>query len=102
MDKGFAHKTAKNIANGKRTRSAKTKTDAYHRNAGKLTQEMLKKGTVFQIRDRSGRNQYLLQVRGKHGNKNGIWEYVWDPRTQSVTHQRFRHKAAIDGRANGR
>jgi hypothetical protein len=75
------------------------KGDPLHRAASFVSKEQLKKGGVT-ITGGDGIKRTLLQTEGSFNGKSGIFEYIIDPKTQNITHQRFISGGKINGKPN--
>ena len=76
------------------------KSDAYHRGASFLSKSQLEAGTVFTIKNNKNEPFQLLQTNGGMNGTDGIFEYIYDPRKNIVTHQLFIPNGKITGYPN--
>lgn len=74
--------------------------DMDHFAAEFLTKEQLAAGRAFSIRGGDGVQRNLLQVEGGLNGKTGIFEYILDPKSGTVTHQLFIPGGKITGIPN--
>ncbi len=90
-----SEQAAELISNVERKGTALKKHDLYHEQAGHLTKEELEQGKMFILSSKNG-EKILFQVKGKLGDKEGIYEYLLE-KDGKVSHQMFVKKKEIDG-----
>ncbi|WP_077927562.1 hypothetical protein [Wohlfahrtiimonas populi] len=65
-----------------------------------LSKKELEKGSTYLVKGGDGKEYILLQAKGELDGVAGIFEYLYDPVTKAVTHQRYIKNGKITGRPN--
>jgi Pretoxin HINT domain len=93
---------ADEISGSARSGTALAKGDAYHRSASFVSTEQMAAGRAFTIKGGDGAQRNLLQTSGGMNGQKGVFEYIFDPGTKTVTHQVFYPGGTITGAPNFR